>query len=191
MKLVATWAPKGGTGKTTMTLNVAAAAVRRGLKPLVICRDPQGSALLFSQEGALPFPVIESIPDKKPKGIDLVLFDCVAADWSLPGQNVIMMPTLPTRDSHRVYLGAKAQAEKSNKTVVPILNRLNSSRADERNAATAMKRGGGFTVADSTAFGRAAADWTTIFDDRLSKAYKVNERRNEMLLILDKLLEVA
>jgi chromosome partitioning protein len=38
-KLVNIWNPKGGQGKSMIAINLAAAAVQMGLKPLVICQD--------------------------------------------------------------------------------------------------------------------------------------------------------
>ncbi|NDA91228.1 MAG: hypothetical protein EBY20_10100 [Alphaproteobacteria bacterium] len=61
MKLVSIWNPKGGQGKSTLAINLAAASVELGLKPLVICQDPQGTSLLYYKSGNLPFEVIDSV----------------------------------------------------------------------------------------------------------------------------------
>jgi chromosome partitioning protein len=46
--IVAVAFPKGGTGKSTVSANLAAAAARRGFRPLLIDLDPQGSSSLLS-----------------------------------------------------------------------------------------------------------------------------------------------
>ena len=55
MKVVSVWNPKGGQGKSMIAINLAAAAVEIGLKPLVIDTDLQGTSMLFHQAGNLPF----------------------------------------------------------------------------------------------------------------------------------------
>ena len=37
IKLISIWNPKGGQGKSTLAINLAASSVELGLKPLVIC----------------------------------------------------------------------------------------------------------------------------------------------------------
>ena len=49
IKLVSIWNPKGGQGKSTLAINLAASSVELGLKPLVICQDPQGTVLSHLQ----------------------------------------------------------------------------------------------------------------------------------------------
>src|SRR4051812_33067253 len=54
MRSIAFISEKGGTGKSTSVLNVAAGLARRGKKVLVLDVDPQGNASLVLLRGEKP-----------------------------------------------------------------------------------------------------------------------------------------
>lgn len=73
---------KGGSGKTSLAMNLAAALVRRGRLAVVVDLDPQGSAAMWAEQGELPFRVVSSCLDYR-RFLDLmeqqrgdVLLDC-------------------------------------------------------------------------------------------------------------------
>lgn len=76
---------KGGTGKSTLAIHLAAEWQRRGYRVLVLDADPQGTALTWSEEAAergLRAPTITAmgdnlraqLPDLR-KGYDIVIVD--------------------------------------------------------------------------------------------------------------------
>lgn len=187
MKLIGIWNPKGGQGKSLLAINLAAAAVELGLKPLVICQDQQGTALLFYQEGNLPFEVISEIPQTKPDA-DIIFFDYQASDWSVPSQLLLVMPLKPERSQYATYIDAYNRANKAGKEIVTVVTDGQAHRAEEKRTSDALKEKGAFIIPASGVFSRAASEYRTIFDPALNKAYKVRERRQEMSKILGRLL---
>ncbi|WP_099609503.1 AAA family ATPase [Vibrio coralliilyticus] len=187
MKIVHVWTPKGGQGKSMCTLNLAAATVELGKKPLVICRDPQGTMTLYAKYGNLPFEVVQAIPDEKPD-VDIVFFDHQASDWEVPSGQLIVMPLKPARDQYATYKDALLRAEQKDKTTITVVTDTNNQRAEEKEITTALKEQGAFVIPSSGVFSRAASHYATIFDERLNKAYKVSERRREFLQLMTHIL---
>ncbi len=183
MKVVSVWNPKGGQGKSLICINVAAAAYELGLKPLVICQDPQGTATLFATEGHLPFKVLPEIPDKQPDA-DLVIIDHVAADWSDPIASIVVMPTKPVRTDYATFADAYTQVKESGKRVIKVVTDGSMSRKSEKETTLFLKQSGAFEIRSSVAFSNAADEYRTIFDPELNKSHNVKERRLEVEAIL-------
>ncbi len=58
MKVIAITGQKGGSGKTTLAVNLAAWYADRGLQTSVLDRDPQGAVMRWSKRGnGLPFAI--------------------------------------------------------------------------------------------------------------------------------------
>lgn len=82
MQIVSVSNNKGGSGKTTMTVNLAAAFAERGLRILVVDLDPQGSATHWlhgseSGRGLVEFSaggirVSELVSESPVRGVDLI-----------------------------------------------------------------------------------------------------------------------
>jgi chromosome partitioning protein len=187
IKIVAIWNPKGGQGKSTFAINLAAAAVQMGLKPLVICQDQQGTSTLFYKAGNLPFEVVGEVPRERPNA-DIVFFDYQASDWALPDANLIVMPLLPKRAQYATYMDAYARAEAAGKEIITIVTDGQQHRAGEKETTEYLKGQGAFVVPSSGVFSRAESEYKTIFDESLNKVYKVADRRRELMQILGKIL---
>ncbi len=196
IKFVGIWNPKGGQGKSMLAINLAAACVDLGIKPLVICRDQQGTSILFYKGGNLNFEVVDRPPEDRPDA-DVVFFDYQASDWELPTENLLVIPLKPARDQYATYIDALKRVENhkdknSNKIIehqiITVVTDGQAHRADENKTMSALKEKGAFIIPASGVFSRAAAEYRSIFDPKLNKAYKVNERRREISIILARVL---
>lgn len=114
MAVVAFANQKGGTGKTTLLMNVAAALHRSSRRVAVVDADPQGTALRWSRAvPARPFPVPVSPAGRTEEDIrkaiksargqaDVVLVDCppsVEADESRVVMSLAQLVVVPVGPS--------------------------------------------------------------------------------------------
>lgn len=187
IKLVSIWNPKGGQGKSMLAINLAAAAVEMGIKPLVICQDQQGTSMLYFKAGNLPFEVIGDLPAQKPDA-DIVIFDHQASDWEVPKTELLLMPLKPARDQFATYIDAYKRAQGKNKQIITVVTDGQAHRASEKTTSDYLKGKGAFVIPSSGVFSRAAEEYRSIFDPLMNKAYKVAERRREITKVLAAIL---
>ena len=185
--LVSIWNPKGGQGKSMLAINLAAAAMEIGVKPIIICQDPQGTSTNYYNGGNLPFEVISQIPENKPDA-DIIFFDHQASDWEVPSNNLLLMPVKPARDQYATYLDAFKRANAIEKKIITVVTDGSAHRQNEKSTVAYLKEQGAFIIPSSGVFSRASNEYRTIFDVSLNKAYKIGERRREISKILGAIL---
>lgn len=115
---------KGGVGKTTTSMYLAAAAQRRGIDVAVVDTDFQGSASAWAQaveddDLKLPFPVIEAKDGLVIPPHDLVLVD------TPPGKSEAIVQAIKSADIVLVPCGASPMdAERVMPTIKMTTGRL-------------------------------------------------------------------
>jgi len=183
MKVISVWNPKGGQGKSMIAINLAAAAVEIGLKPVVIDRDPEQQTALLYHDSGFPFEILGDYPKNAPD-VDLVIVDHMATDRDAPLPPVVVMPVLPRRAQHDAYRKALPILQEADKRIITVVTGGDRRRADEKAAVIALKQMGAFEIPANVAFTKAENLLTTIFDARLNSSYQIRERRNDFAAIL-------
>jgi len=183
MKVISVWNPKGGQGKSMLSINLAAAAVQIGLKPVVIDRDPEQQTALLYHDSGLAFKILADYPRNAPD-VDLVIVDHMATDRDPPLPPVVVVPVIPKRTQFAAYKHALPILEAENKRIITVVTGGDKRRTDERAAVIALKQMGAFEIPQSVVFTHAENNLTTVFDPKLNHVYGVRERRSDFTAIL-------
>lgn len=126
MLAVAFWSPKGGAGKTTLSLNVAGDLTHRGFKVLLFDADPQGSCLTIAKKNELNFKVISGPPKKNKitNDIDFIIIDYPPRYESLPEVKRIVVPVNPSLIDLSATNSALKQLDNDSYNIIRVANNI-------------------------------------------------------------------
>ena len=154
--------PKGGVGRTTLSLNLAGYFASEAFRVLLVDHDPQGSALAWaSLAQETPFTVGRG----RSPGFGVEINDLpptMCEPGKLPPADLYLVPTLLDGVAFVVYLHTVQFLTREGLPHLTVANRVNTQRAEHRGRLASLK--GVPVVRDRAAFASAYALGRTAFD---------------------------
>jgi chromosome partitioning protein len=187
MLKVSVWNPKGGVGKTTLAMNLAAAIMGKGKTVILADLDPQQSAMMMARDRNLPFEVVAEIPKG---GVDVVVLDHPPGYVEPPRAQVLIFPMRLARPDMQAGIKALKSLGKDVKKAVVVFNDIDFRRGVERSTWNAARKMDAFRdarlVKSRTVYRVALDKGRTVFDEVLDRYHAAQEARIEIQNILKK-----
>jgi len=183
MRRIAFWSPKGGAGKTTLSLNFAAAAYYAGNKVILCDLDPQQSAADIFAENKLPFTVITDRP-QIPPNVDYLICDYAPSVENLPTEEIVIVPMRASVLDHKAV--AKTARLVRDKRVIKCINAVDTRRHEERLLAMKLYAEGAHLVKDRSIYVKSLAAGKTVFQQN---GYGSADAQAEMNRLLQRVID--
>jgi chromosome partitioning protein len=187
MKHIGFWHPKGGVGKTTLSINVSAALVRAGFSVLLVDLDPQRSAKwIAGLSNGFPFQVEAGWPASMPK-VDIVVSDHPPRLENIPPGGIIAAPVRPVAHEVAALMAAYRSLDGSKEHLFrPVLNFYDTRRVDHRDNSDSLEQlATAPRIGNRAIFERAINRGLTVFDKQLDRMSGAGQARAEIELLAE------
>jgi chromosome partitioning protein len=185
MKLICIWSPKGGTGKTTISLHLADCLSREGESVLVYDSDSQKSLTeVHKHSDEMSFDVTSSSPESV-DGYDYVLVDFPPTVEGLTSEHKTMLKRAhkvvsPVRASRLDLMSFKSVSKAvDEERLISVLNAYDKRIKDQVDVYKEIAKE--FVILSyASIYSRSINSCKTIFSESINRYHGVSKARNEM-----------
>lgn len=190
-KLISVWSPKGGTGKTTISLHLADALQRLEKNVLVYDSDLQKSLTeVYKHSDELKFDVTDTSP-KSIDGYDYLIVDFPPVVESLSSEQKAILQksdhvVSPIRASRLDLMSFKSVVSKIPKEkLISVLNSYDKRIKDQTEVKNEIAQDF-ITISYSSIYSRTINMCKTIFSESVKNLYAINKAKKEMMLLVER-----
>lgn len=206
MKTIAVAAQKGGSGKTTISVHLAASAIDAGLRVGLIDADPQGSASAWANsrqsEGLAvialpPHQVQQGIDAARADNYDLLIIDtpphaAAGTTAALARADLILIPVRPSMLDLAAVPATLAMLEASGKPAAFVVSAAPIRAGETRETERVLEQTGiavlQTTIHDRTSYRRALAHGKAVseYEPKGKAAFEIRSLWREVKSLLEK-----
>lgn len=189
-KLISVWSPKGGTGKTTLSLHLADALQKLENKVLVYDSDNQKSLTeVYNHSDDLNFDVVSSSP-KSVDGYDYLIVDFPPSVEGLTREHKaileksdhVVSPVRASRLDLMSFKSVKSQVTKGK--LISVLNAYDKRIKDQVEVHDEIARDF-VTISYSSIYSRTINMCKTIFSDSIKNLYGIKKAQKEIQYLVE------
>ena len=189
------WSPKGGCGKSTISLTLAGALAVEGYRVLLRDQDAQRSGLMYQANAerlgvVVPFDVKASVSDAEADAFDVLITDHAPGITPVLGGQVCLMPVMPSFFDYGATVRGEAELREKGRKVLLVPNRIELNSAGDAAFLAQSFVGRPFLKKRNPAYKYAISRGLTIFSKNPGLP-DVRAARREFSAVVDALVSLA